>query len=319
MSRPPADLTVTVSARSDVGDVVVLDLVADPGHELPGWSPGAHIDVLLPDGETVRQYSLCGPIDSDQWRIAILREDAGRGGSWWLHEHARPGTRLDLAGPRNHFAFDQPSEGGTPVLLLAGGIGVTPLVPMAERAARAGLDYTLHLAGHDGRIPFVDELTTLHGDRLVLHVSEREARMDLAALLAAATRGTVVYCCGPARLLDEVEREAARHDLDLRTERFTPDEPSAPVWSAEFEVEFALTGVTATVAPDRSVLEVAEEAGIFVLSSCQEGTCGTCETIVTEGAVDHRDSILTPTERESGNVMYVCVSRAAGPRLVVEL
>ena len=316
MNAPVPDLTATIAARTDVGDVAVLELDPMPGHVLPAWEAGAHVDVILP-GDLVRQYSLCGDPASDRWRIAVLREDDGRGGSAALHQIAGPGATLALAGPRNHFRF-APAH-GAPILLVAGGIGVTPLLPMATAAARAGADYTFHVAGHDGRLPFLAELDAAHGERLRVHLSERGERLDVRGVLAAAPARTVVYCCGPRRLIDEVEEVGDELGLAVHVERFEAADLHEPAWSGEFEVEFASSGVTATVPPERTILEVAEENGIFVLSSCQEGTCGTCETTVLEGAVDHRDSILTPAEREGGDLMFVCVSRALGPRLVVDL
>jgi ferredoxin-NADP reductase len=315
MNQPTSDLTVRVADRVDVGaDVAVLDLERD-GAPLPAWEPGAHVDVLLPSG-LVRQYSLCGT-DASRWRIAVLREPEGRGGSSWLHEHARQGTTLGIAGPRNHFAFEAPSGGS--VLLIAGGVGITPILPMAAAAVAAGSDVVLHYAGHEGRMAFVDELMDVLADRLVLHVSERDERLDIDALLTSAASDTVVRCCGPSGLVDEAERVATALGLDFHAERFVAEPLSAPVWDGDFEVEMVSSGLTLTIPPDRSILEVAEENGVFVLSSCHEGTCGTCETPVLEGQVDHRDSILTPAEREHGDLMYICVSRAACPRLVLEL
>lgn len=314
MNVPLPDRTLVVATRTEVGPVVVLELADPDGAPLPPVEPGAHLDLLLPQG-VVRQYSLCGGTPG-RWRLAVLHEPDGRGGSTAVHAGLTEGASVGIAGPRNHFAFD---PGTAPVLLVGGGIGLTPLVPMATAARSAGLDYTLHVAGHPERLPFVEELLGEHGEHVVLHRSGLEERLDLDAVLAAAAPDTVVYCCGPQRLLEAAEAAAARHGLTLHTEHFVPETQGAVLWEGDFEVEFTLSGVTATVAPDRSILEVAEENGIFVLSSCQEGTCGTCETPVIDGVVDHRDSILTPAERERGDVMYVCVSRAACPRLVVEL
>ena len=313
MNAPTPDLLVRVRARDDVGPVAVLDLEAIDGRPLPAWEPGAHVDVLLPGG-VVRQYSLCGR-DPGHWRIAVLREDTGRGGSVALHDLGSIGAELALAGPRNHFGFH---PGETPVLLVAGGIGITPLLPMAAAAAAAGLDFTLHVVGHGERLPFLDELSG-YGDRLVVHRADLGERLDLEAVLAAARPGTVVYTCGPRRLLDSVEKLAAGRGLEVHLERFEPIETPQSLPSTSFEIGFAASGVEGVVEPGESILQVAESLGIFVLSSCQEGTCGTCETVVLEGDVDHRDSILTPAERERGDLMYVCVSRARGARLVVDL
>ena len=311
----PADLEVAVVDRTEIGDVVVLDLAATGAASLPLWAAGAHVDVHLPDG-VVRQYSLCGT-PGPRWRIAVLREPDGRGGSAWLHGNATVGARLPVSRPRNHFRYG--GHAGRPVLLIAGGIGITPLLPMASVAAAEGADYTLHVAGHRDRLPFLDELAAAHGARCVVHAAGETARMDLAALLAAAPPGSAVYCCGPQRLLEEAERLATERGLDFQAERFVAQPPVPVEENTDFEVEFANTGITATVPPERSILEVAEENGVFVLSSCQEGTCGTCETPVLDGVIDHRDAILTPAERERSEVMYVCVSRAACPRIVLEL
>ncbi|TIC81929.1 PDR/VanB family oxidoreductase [Nocardioides sp. GY 10127] len=321
MNAPTPDLTLQVVGREDVGDTVVLELAAADGGALPGWQPGAHVDLVLPDG-LVRQYSLCGgpdqgPLEAPTtWRLAVLREAESRGGSSWLAEHAVPGTTLAAAGPRTHFALER---GEGPVLLLAAGIGLTPLLPMADAALAAGREYALHVVGREGRLPFLDELAARHGEHLVVHLTDGPGgRPDLAALVEAAPRA-VVHACGPAGFLESVEAACTAAGSHLRVEHFVPEEQGDVVWDGAFEVEFALSGVTATVGPDQGILDVAEENGIFVLTSCQEGTCGTCETVVLEGDVDHRDSILTPAEREHGDRMYVCVSRAACPKIKVEL
>lgn len=317
MNQPTSELRARVVRRTDVGDsIAVLDLEPVSG-SLPVWTPGSHIDVLLP-GDVVRQYSLSGGPDPARWRIAVLDEPGGRGGSAWLHANADVGTELALAGPRNHFEFAPPEDAS--VLLIAGGIGITPVLPMLHAARSAGLDVELHYAGHEGRMAFLDELSGGPADGTVtLHVSEHGRRLDVRALLTAAGAGTTVWCCGPNGLVDEVETVATDLGLALHLERFVAKDVEAPVWEGEFEVELAQSGETVTVAADRSILEVVEEAGVFVLSSCHEGTCGTCETPVLSGALDHRDSILTPAERERGDRMFICVSRAAGPRLVLDL
>jgi ferredoxin-NADP reductase len=315
MNRPRAsDVDPVVRSRTDVGDdLAVLELELPDGAPLPSWEPGAHVDVLLPSG-LVRQYSLCGDPDDGVWRIGVLRERAGRGGSAELLRIAQPGRVLRLAGPRTHFAFE--SAAGDPALLIAGGIGITPIAPMAVLAAELGVDYALHYAGHAGRMALVDELRDRHAERLVLHVDERP---DVDALVAGTAPGTMVYCCGPASLIDAVAAACTAHGRELRTERFEAETLTPPVWTEPFEVELAASGMTLEVPLDRSVLEVVEEAGVLILSSCTEGTCGTCETPVLEGEVDHRDSILTPAERARNDVMFVCVSRAACPRLVLDL
>jgi ferredoxin-NADP reductase len=315
VNRPRAsDIDPRVLTRIDVGDdVAVLELGLPDGSPMPDWEPGAHVDVLLPSG-LVRQYSLCGDPDAPTWRLGVLRERGGRGGSAELLRVATEGRVLRLAGPRSHFAFDVQST--SPALLIAGGIGITPIAPMAALAAETGIPYTLHYAGHAGRMALVDELRERHGARLVLHV---DARPDVAALVAGTAPDAIVYCCGPATLIDAVEAACIANERVFRTERFEAAALTPPVWDGPFEVELEASGMTLEVPPERSVLEVIEEAGVLVLSSCTEGTCGTCETPVLEGDVDHRDSILTPSERARNDVMFVCVSRAACPRLVLDL
>lgn len=310
---------VVVDRTAGADRVALFELGPVPGGApLPAWTAGSHIDLVLPDDE-VRQYSLSGdpaPGASATWRIGVLREDDGRGGSAWVHDALRVGDTVRVAGPRNHFEFEP--RHGTSYVLVAGGIGITPIAAMAAAAARAGVEYRIEYAGRSrSHMALLDELAAAHGDRLRVHASDEGDRLDLDGLFADMPPFTTTFCCGPERLVDAIE--TASRGRQLVVERFAPKEVGAPVLDEPFEVELAATGVTVTVPPDRTVLEVAEEAGALVLSSCREGTCGTCETTVLSGSVDHRDSILTPDEQEHGDVMYVCVSRSACPRLVLDL
>ncbi|MBZ6370912.1 MAG: PDR/VanB family oxidoreductase [Microbacterium hominis] len=318
MSAPKGDYELDVVAvRAAAADVVEIEL-AGRGAALPDWEPGAHIDLVLPSG-LVRQYSLAGVPGAGTWRIGVLREDAGRGGSRWIADKLSEGAVLRASGPRNHFSLPE-TEAGVPLVFVAGGIGITPILPLAAAARAEGREVWVHYAGHEGRMPFVDKLRAVHGDRLTLHVSEVGSRLDVDALVVDAARvGAQIVTCGPARLLDALEASGAAHGVEVHMERFEAEALSAPVWAGTFEVELALTGVTVEVPPDRSILQVAEDAGALVLSSCTEGTCGTCETPVLEGEVDHRDAILSPAQRARNDTMFVCVSRAACPRLVLEL
>lgn len=324
MSAPQGELELEVTAvRAAAADVVEIELARRSGPPLPAWEPGAHIDLILPDG-LVRQYSLAGDPAAATWRLGVLREAEGRGGSRWIADRLTAGAVLRAAGPRNHFALPPGRAGdgaaAAPLVFVAGGIGITPVLPLAAAAAASGRDVTVHYSGHEERMPFLDELARTHGDRLRLHVSERGERLDVDALIEdAAAAGAEIVTCGPARLLDALQSAGAARGVGVHLERFEAEPLAAPVWEGAFEVELSLTGVTVEVPPDRSILQVAEEAGALVLSSCTEGTCGTCETPVLEGAVDHRDSILTPAQRARNDTMFVCVSRAACPRLVLEL
>jgi ferredoxin-NADP reductase len=313
---PQVERKLVVHARERAADgVVALDLRDPAGGELPAWTPGAHVDLILADG-LVRQYSLCGdPADRTTWRIAVLREPEGRGGSAYVHDELHPGTTILARGPRNHFPL-LPAPG---YLFIAGGIGITPVIPMI--AAVGGAPWKLVYGGRTAAsMAFARELHAAHGDRVELRPQDEHGLLDLDGLLAQEPPDTLVYCCGPAPLLEAVERRCAdRPPGTLHVERFTPKDAGEPALAESFEVELAVSGRTLTVPPGRSILEVVEEAGVQVLSSCQEGTCGTCETAVLAGEVDHRDSLLTADERAANDTMFICVSRAACPKLVLDL
>ncbi len=304
-----------VAAREPLAEAVVgLTLRAPDGGPLPAWQPGAHIDLALP-GERVRQFSLCGdPADRERYRVAILREDGGRGGSVAAHEHLHPGVSVESRGPRNHFAFEVAPR----YRFIAGGIGITAIAPMVRAAAAAGADWTLDYGGKaQERMAFAAELRDAFGDRVRIHAGRR---MDVAAVLAEPDAGTDIYCCGPEPLMRAAE-DAARawQPGALRLERFVAREVGDVLWPRPFDVDLLLSGLTLTVHPEETILDKVRDAGGIVLSSCREGTCGTCETPVLEGAVDHRDSVLTADEQAAGDRMMICVSRAACERLVLEL
>ncbi|MEU5988025.1 PDR/VanB family oxidoreductase [Spirillospora sp. NPDC047418] len=301
------EVEVVVEARAVLADGVVgLTLRAADGGELPAWRPGAHIDVLLGDG-LVRQYSLCGdPGDSRTWRIGVLKEGPG---STVVHERVRPGDRLTVRGPRNNFALDDAPR----YVFLAGGIGITPILPMVAAAEAAGAEWRLHYGGRRrSAMAFVDELSS-YGERVEVRPQDESGLLDLDGILGDVAPDALVYCCGPEPMLAAAEERCAA----LRTERFSPKPVTGP--EEAFEVELSLSGRTLRVEPGHSILETVEKAGVSVLSSCREGTCGTCETPVLEGEPDHRDSVLTEAERADGGFMMICVSRACGPRLVLEL
>ena len=312
------DMRLRVARRTTGAEgVAVLDLRDPAGADLPEWAPGAHVDLLLPDGMT-RQYSLCGdPHDRAVWQIGILREPGGRGGSAYVHDQLLEGTEIDVRGPRNNF----PLLPAPRYVFIAGGIGVTPIIPMAAAAEQAGAQWEFHYGGRTRTsMAFVDALAAAHGARVTLHPQDEVGLIDLDRLLGTPQPDTLVYCCGPEPLLTAVEeRCAAWPPGSLHVERFSPKDVGEPLRAGSFEVELTVTGTTLTIGPDTSILAAVEAAGVPVLSSCQEGTCGTCETVVLEGEVDHRDSLLTPEEQAVNDTMFICVSRAVSPRLVLEL
>jgi ferredoxin-NADP reductase len=292
--------------------VLALTLRHPLGEQLPAWEPGAHIDVVLGPG-LERQYSLCGdPADRSAWRIAVLREPDGRGGSAHVHEQLGQGDKVRVRGPRNHFELRSAPR----YRFLAGGIGITPILPMLAAAEAAGAEWTLLYGGRTRRsMAFTSELGR-YGDRVTVAPQDETGLLDLASVLDDVPEGTLVYCCGPGPLLDAVEERCPGGILHM--ERFQAKEQQAG-HETEFEVELAQSGRTLTVAPDVSVLDAVRAAGVEVLFSCTEGTCGTCETDVLDGTPDHRDSVLTAEEQESGETMMICVSRCRGKRLVLDL
>ncbi|WP_037681005.1 PDR/VanB family oxidoreductase [Streptomyces cellulosae] len=319
-----------VSAKEHVAEgVVSLTLTHPGGARLPDWTPGSHIDLVLPwgsprssaaesGGGTTRQYSLCGDRwDAHTYRIAVLREAAGRGGSAQVHDRLRPGDRVGVGGPRNHFPL-VPSE---KYLFIAGGIGITPLLPMVRQAELLGADWQLLYGGRTrASMAFREELTAAYGERVHVVPQDELGLLDLVAWLGTPRSDTKVYCCGPAPLLAAVEAVCADWPpYALRTERFTAAAQSAPVREEPFEVELRRTGRTVTVTQEMSVLEAVRRAGADVLSSCEQGTCGTCLTPVLEGRPDHRDSVLSDHERAANDCMFLCVSRSCGDRLVLDL
>jgi cytochrome P450/ferredoxin-NADP reductase len=306
-----------VAAKRQVADgVVALTLAAADGRPLPAWEPGAHVDLVL-DGAPTRQYSLCGdPTDHGAYRLGILRDPDGRGSSLFVHDRLAVGDRVHVRGPRNNF----PLVGSPRYLFVAGGIGITPLLPMIRAAEAAGADWRLVYGGrHRASMAFLDELAG-YGDRVSVRPQDETGLLDLDALLGTPQPDTLVYCCGPEPLLAAVEQRCAGWPRGaLHVERFAPRPQAEPARAVAFDVVLAQSGRTLTVPPDRSILSVLEQAGVGVLSSCAEGTCGTCETTVLEGVPEHRDSVLDEQERERNDCMMICVSRACSDRLVLDL
>jgi ferredoxin-NADP reductase len=309
--------TLRVTAKTLVGeDVVTLELASPSGLRLRDWAPGAHIDLLLPNGMT-RQFSLCG----DRWdpftyRVGVLREQVGSGGSAYVHDELEVGDPVGVGGPRNNFAL-VPSER---YLFVAGGIGITPLLPMVRQAEMLGTDWRLLYGGRRrASMAFLDELAG-YGDRVQVVPQDEFGLLDLPGFLDAPRTGVKIYACGPAPLLAAMEAVCAGWPPHtLRTERFVSAEPAAAVRRAPFDVELARTGVTVTVPPEMTVLEAVGTVGVEVLSSCRQGICGTCETTVLAGEPDHRDAVLEDHERQVGDCMFICVSRARTDRLVLDL
>lgn len=297
--------------------VLSLELRTVDGSPLPQWTPGAHIEIELAEG-MVRHYSLCGtPGDDDVWRIAVLREPAGRGGSKLIHETIRPGHVVAVSGPRNNFAL---VDAGC-YLFVAGGIGITPILPMVREVAGHGKRWTLVYGGRTLQsMAFVDELSELPGGELHIMPQDEYGVLDLDHFLGSPSTDTAVYCCGPGPLIDAVQQRCANWPRDaLHVERFTPSDRSSGSSDGAFEVQLVQSGKCLRVPADRTLLEVLEDAGYPIDNSCRAGICGTCELAVTDGIPEHNDDVLSDAERESNQVILPCVSRSKTAVLVVDL
>nr|WP_296773508.1 PDR/VanB family oxidoreductase [Rhodococcus sp. (in: high G+C Gram-positive bacteria)] len=320
MPHTEIDLRLKVVGRYEAAEgVLALELADADGGLLPEWSPGAHVDLNLAPGIT-RQYSLCGdPADRSKWRVGVLLEAQGRGGSQYVHAKLHEGTVVEARGPRNHFPLDPAPS----YIFIAGGIGITPILPMMAAAAAQGAGWELHYGGRAlDSMAFRDEVSSRDAARgsVNLHPQDTEGLLNLSGILGSAREGTLVYCCGPEPLLKAVEQQCSAWPSGaLRVERFAAVEQGEPVLHESFEVELAVSGLTVTVPPGKSILDAVKEVGVDVDYSCSEGICGTCETEVLEGEIDHRDSLLSADERAANDVMYICVSRAACPRIKIEL
>jgi ferredoxin-NADP reductase len=313
-----ADLLVQ-RAEIVADDVVALTLADASGAPLPPWTPGAHIDLIL-DEDLSRQYSLCSsPGEPGSWRVGVLRAPQSRGGSQRVHTALPTGSSVRVRGPRNHFPLVSSSR----YRFIAGGIGITPILPMIAEAEASGADWTLLYGGRERKsMAFLDELTR-YGDKVSVAPQDETGLLDLAAVLGTPEPDTLVYCCGPEGLLAAVEKSCADWPAGtLHLERFAAkaqDGAEAAGGESAFELVLERSGLTLAVPPDKSVLQVIRDAGVSVLASCMEGVCGTCETEVVDGDIDHRDSILNEEERASNEFMMVCVSRCRSARLTLDL
>ncbi|MBM9624620.1 oxidoreductase (plasmid) [Streptomyces zhihengii] len=318
LHEPELDLVVR-SARAESDGVRSLELTpVNDGERLPRWTPGAHIDVMLGTGPNalVRQYSLCGDTATvDSWQIAVLRTTDSRGGSQYIHERIQVGDVVRVRGPRNHFAL----AGSPRYLFIAGGIGITPILPMITEVEAAGADWHLVYGGRNrDSMAFVDRLAA-HSEKVTLVPQDERGPIDLDALLGTPEPDTLVYCCGPAGLLDAVEAKCRSWPSSaLRVERFAPVATDGAENRA-FTVVLQRSGLTLTVPSDKSIYSVCRENDVSVLASCLEGICGTCETEVLDGEVEHRDAILDEDERASNTTMMICVSRCHGDKLTLDL
>ncbi len=322
-STAATDLHVRVKTRrNEAVDICSFELVHPDGGTLPAFTAGAHIDVHLPDGLT-RQYSLCNdPAETHRYRIAVLREAASRGGSRAMHETVQEGQLLHIGAPKNHFPLAPDAHRS---LLLAGGIGVTPILAMVRRLASCGAAFDMHYGVRSReRAAFVDEIAQQpFADRVTLHLDNgpEHQKLELARLLAAPTPGTHLYVCGPKGFMDAVlaqARAAGWPEAQLHWEFFAA-EVQKSAGDASFSVKLARSGRVIAVAPAQTVVEALAAAGVTVETSCEQGVCGTCLTRVLEGVPDHRDAYLMPAEQQANDQFLPCCSRSHSPVLVLDL
>jgi vanillate O-demethylase ferredoxin subunit len=321
MSVSPLRVRVARKTAEAEG-ICSFELADATGATLPAFTAGAHLDVQVPGGLT-RQYSLCNnPAETHRYLIAVLHEASSRGGSAGMHERVREGDLLDISAPKNHFAL---AEDAASHVLLAGGIGVTPILAMAERLHTRGADFALHYCTRTrSRAAFAARLVQApFSAQVQLHFDDGDAaqRLDLAALLHTPVPGRHLYVCGPQGFMDAVlgtARKQGWSEAQLHYEFFS----AAPVDTAGdqgFEVQLASSGRVIAIPAGCSVVHALADAGVFVATSCEQGVCGTCLTRVIAGTPDHRDQYLTPQEQAAGDQFLPCCSRAKTARLVLDL
>jgi vanillate O-demethylase ferredoxin subunit len=319
----PASLSVRVERKTQEAlDICSFELVQSNGRPLPAFSAGSHIDVSLPNGLT-RQYSLCNdPQESHRYLIGVLKDPATRGGSKAMHELVNEGDTLTISAPRNHFPLAHEAAHS---LLLAGGIGVTPILCMAERLAIAGASFEMHYATRSReRTAFHDRIARSgFAPQVQFHFDDGDEaqKLKLAELLASPKAGTHLYVCGPKGFMDAVlatARASGWPQAQIHYEYFGA-EATAKADDGSFEVRLASSGKVVLVPKDKSVCEALAAAGVEVMTSCEQGVCGTCITRVLEGEPDHRDLYFTPEEQAKNDQFTPCCSRSKSPLLVLDL
>lgn len=316
-------LKVVVSRKTrECESIVSFELRHPEGGLLPAFTAGSHIDIHLTD-KLIRQYSLLNdPREDDRYVIGVLREVAGRGGSNYLHAEVQEGDIVTISAPRNAFPL---TESATHSLLLAGGIGVTPLLAMAERLTHLGAPFEMHYCARTrARAAFLDRIAARpYADRVQLHFDDEAADqlLDIPALLSRYEPGMHLYVCGPQGFMEAVLSEARKHwpEEAVHREYFSPAPQTNSGNERAFKVKIASTGEIIDVGADESIATALERHGIHLTLSCEQGICGTCITGVLEGIPDHRDDVLTEEEHAANDMMTPCCSRSKSDLLVLAL
>lgn len=313
---------LVASKKAVTDDICVFELASVDGAPLPPFSAGAHIDVNLPDG-MIRQYSLCNHSDEQhRYQIGVLRDPVSRGGSKAMHQQVNEGDRLQISEPRNHFPLAHDAKHS---ILFAGGIGITPILCMAERLAHTGASFELHYCTRTpAKAAFVEHIkASSFADNVHFHFDDGEAiqKLDVKSLLDTPQPNTHVYVCGPSGFMAHVLDIAEDHQwpvAQLHREYFAAGAVDASN-DGGFEVEINSTGQVVEIPADKSVIEVLDSLNIEIPFSCESGICGTCLTGVLEGEPDHRDFFLTEVEQAQNNQFTPCCSRSKSARLVLDI
>lgn len=319
---------MTLQAATRTDQLVIVDRIEQStsvtefvleradGSRLPDWAPGAHIDIVLPSGK-IRQYSLCG----DRWaphqyRIAVQREDHGSGGSVEIHEEVQQGDVVSFGGPRNNFRLAP----ATHYRFIAGGIGITAMLPMIAQAEKLNVAWQLLYLGKTADRMAYRNLAEQYPQQVTMHTSFDKGRASIQRWLGELPEDTMVYACGPETMLEALPEECAQlPNHFVRTERFTNTLADATVSSEPYEIELYRSGKVIQAPGTTPVIDALAKAGVNVITSCSKGVCGTCEVEVVDGEIDHRDAILDDDERAANTCMFPCVSRALSKRLVLDL
>lgn len=326
---PKFRLRLTVQSKEAAADGIVRLRLA--GADLPAWEPGAHIELALPGG-LARAYSIVAGDPGRSYELAILREPQSRGGSQYVHEQLLPGDILLTTEPKNSFALEPAAH----YVFVAGGIGITPILPMIERLKQEGKPWRLYYLGRSrGRMAYLETVAAFSPDNAAIHIDDEGTSLDLAALVDGLAEGSAVYTCGPNGLMDALAAQVARRpSIHLHMERFgrveitasadagaSADDATQQACDADgaFEVELRKTGATITVGKGQTILECARSVRQGMSFSCADGYCGTCETAVLAGLPDHRDTVLTDEERQTNRTMMICVGRSRTRKLVLDL
>jgi ferredoxin-NADP reductase len=318
MDRETVKVVIT-RREMQTPDIAVIELMPVGDAPLAPFEAGAHIDVQVTD-DVIRQYSLSNAFDgSGIYRLGVLNDPKSRGGSRAIHEHFSEGREIKISLPRNHFPLDMSA---THTILFGGGIGITPMISMAYALKKANKSFELHYCCRSkSNAAFMDELVSAFGDQLSLHVDDGAEAQKLApvAMLNLAREGLHVYVCGPTGFMDWIINAAKKSGLPSRQIHFEYFSAEVDTSGAEFEVHAAASGVTVRVQVGMSIAKALKAAGVKVDVSCEEGVCGTCICDVLEGIPDHRDHFLNDEEKESGDQIAVCCSRAKSSRLVLDI